>query len=82
MQVFRIIRVLVMMAVVSGPPQWAPLGRTGTQHGEHELGGATGLECLVGKVTMIEASDGKHPDDEKGCGEHDGKRADTSEKCE
>jgi hypothetical protein len=65
-QVFRIIGVLVMVPVVSGPPQWASLGRTGAQYREHELGSATGLECLVGKVAMIEASDGKHPDDEKG----------------
>lgn len=68
-----------MMAVVSGPPQWAPLGRTGAQYGKHELGGSTGLECLVGKVAMIEASDGKHPNDKKDCGKHDGKRADASE---
>ena len=73
---------LVMMPMMSCPPQRAPLGRTGSEHGKHELRGAAGLKRFVGKVTMIEACYGKHPDDEEGDGEHNSEGADAGEQCE
>jgi hypothetical protein len=64
-EVLDIIGMLMMMPVVSGPPQWSPLGSAGAKNGENELGRAAGLEGLVCKVTMVESSDREHAHQEE-----------------
>tara|TARA_R100001591_G_scaffold58215_1_gene68160 strand:- start:342 stop:662 length:321 start_codon:yes stop_codon:yes gene_type:complete len=74
-QVLNIIGVLMMMAVVGSPPERAALGRTGAEHREYKLGRPAGLERLVGKITMVESGNRKHPHEEESNRESDGECA-------
>ncbi len=62
----------MMVSVMGRPPQGATLGSAGAQNSENELGRAAGLECLVGKVSVIESRNREHPHEEKGNCEPDG----------
>ena len=61
-KILCLVRMLVMMTMVCRPPERTPLGCAGTQNRKHKLPEAVGLEGLVGKIAMIEAGDGEHPD--------------------
>jgi len=65
-KILRIIRVLMMVPVVRGPPKRAALSRTGTKDRKHELPEAVGLERFVGKITMVETGNSKHPRKKEG----------------
>ena len=66
MNVVLFIGMAMMMAVVSGPPEWPFLNRAVTPDGEKKLGPARCLKGTVGEVTMVKARDGKHSDEVKG----------------
>ncbi len=60
MGVPRQIRVLVVVAVVRGPPQRPALHRGRAQHREGELHRPRGLEGLVGEIPVVEPGDREH----------------------
>ena len=66
-QIILAVGVLVVVAMVSGPPQRPPLGSGRSEQGKHELPAATGFERFVGEVAMVEACYCKHPKSVKGC---------------
>src|SRR5687768_2426742 len=55
-----LIRVGVMMAMMSRPPDRPALHCSRAQQRENELAGARSLERTVRKVAVIKASDGEH----------------------
>lgn len=73
--VLLLIGVPVVMAVVRRPPQGAALDRTGAEKGKNELPKARGLEGPMGKVAMIEARNGEHPQKIQGNGHGERERA-------
>ena len=60
-QILLIVRVLVMVPVVRGPPQGTPLSRAGPQNRKRELCRPAGFEGFVGEIAMVEARDREHP---------------------
>src|SRR5258707_13827003 len=58
--VFRLVRVDMMVGMMSCPPNRTALYRRGAQHGEDELPDPRGLEGAMGEIAMIEAGDGEH----------------------
>ena len=61
MNVVVCVRMLMVPAVVSGPPQRASLPGTTCHGGADKLDQSTGLERAVGKVAMVKGGDRKHP---------------------
>ena len=55
------IRVAMMVAMVTSPPQRAALHGRIAQHGKEELHGPRGLECAMRKVAVVKPSYGEHP---------------------
>ena len=62
MHVRLLVGMLVMMAMMPRPPEGASLRRGAGERRQHELKGAARAIRPVGKVAMIAAGDGKHPD--------------------
>ena len=54
---------VVMMPVVVRPPERAALHRRRAPEREEELAAARGVIRLVGKIPVIDAGDGEHPDE-------------------
>jgi len=66
---------LVMMAVVGSPPEWAALCGAGAEKGKDELPEAVGRKGLVREIPVIEAGYRKHTEDEEAQGKPGSKRA-------
>lgn len=63
----------MMVTMGGGPPERASLHGGISEGCEEELDGAGGLEGFVGKVAVVEAGDGEHPDEvEEDRGNDDG----------
>src|SRR6185369_2763694 len=58
--VFRLIAVLVMVAVVVGPPERTALDGGAGEDREHELAETRGAIRFVREIPMMDAGDGKH----------------------
>ncbi len=59
-RVFGLVGVLVMVAVMRGPPDGPALHGRGAEHAEQELRNARSLERLVREIAVIETGDGEH----------------------
>jgi hypothetical protein len=75
MQVFFAVRMLVVMAMMGGPPERTSLSRAGAQQSKQKLCDSASLERFVGKVTVIKAGNRKHSCDEERGRENDGEGA-------
>jgi hypothetical protein len=83
MHIVRIIGVGVVVAVMSRPPEWATLHGGGSHHGKQELHRARSTKRLVGKIAMVKAGNGKHPQQIQAYGKADGNRTDANpEDCQ
>ena len=82
MQILLVVRVLVMVPVVRGPPQGTPLSRAGPQNGKCELRRPAGFEGFVGEIAMVEARDREHPYQEKRNGKNHCESTDAGVKCQ
>ena len=52
----------MMMPVVRSPPERTSLYRSRADHGKDKLCDSGSLKTAVGKIAVIEAGNGKHPD--------------------
>ena len=59
-RVLRLVRMLVMVAVVIGPPKRPSLDGSASKKGEQELAEARGMVGLVGEIAVQDARDGEH----------------------
>lgn len=71
MDVILLIRMLVMMAMMSRPPERALLRRHAAQKGQHKLKPAGGLEGTMREVAVIAPGDAKLADQEQPHAEQD-----------
>ena len=62
-RVLRLVRILVVIAMMRGPPDGPALHGRGAEHAEQELPDARGLERLVREVAVVEAGDREHADE-------------------
>jgi len=81
-QILLVVRVLVMVPVVRGPPQGTPLSRAGPQNRKRELCRPAGFEGFVGEIAMVEARDREHPYQEKRNGKNHCESTDAGVKCQ
>ena len=79
MQVLLIVRMLVMVPVMGGPPKRASLGRAGAKNAKKKLRNTAGLKRFMGKVSVVEASNGEHAHGEKADCKDDGKGTGASD---
>jgi hypothetical protein len=63
MQVFGLVRIAVVVAVMGSPPQRTALGAGLRQECEHELKHAAGLVGAVGKVSVVDTGHREHADE-------------------
>mmetsp|Transcript_41360 Transcript_41360/g.132109 ORF Transcript_41360/g.132109 Transcript_41360/m.132109 type:complete len:256 (+) Transcript_41360:278-1045(+) len=62
-RVLRPVRVVVVVAVLAGPPHGPPLPRHAAESAEHGLRWPRGLEGAVAEVAVIPRRDHKHPEE-------------------
>jgi hypothetical protein len=74
-QILLTIGMLMVVTMVSCPPEWPTLGSAGPKQAEQELGNPACLESLVGEVAMVKARDRKHSYNKKSCGKTNSERA-------
>jgi len=62
MDILFVVGVAVVVPVMGGPPERAPLGRCIPQEGEKELPEPAGLVGPVGEVAVVKGRDAEHAD--------------------
>ena len=67
--IFRLVGVHVVMAMVRGPPQRPALHGGGAEHGKHELPATRRAERAMREVAVVEGGDREHAHCEEGDGE-------------
>ena len=77
-KILRLIGMLVVMAVMSSPPERTALSGAGTQYSEHKLGWAAGFKGLVGKVAVVKSGNCEHSHQEEGGREPNGEGTNPS----
>ena len=72
MQVILQVRIIMMMAMMSGPPEDAFLSGRRAYPGHDELKGSAGLVRAMGEISMVATSDGPHANEIQENAEDDG----------
>jgi hypothetical protein len=72
MEIVLGVGMLVMMAVMGGPPEGAFLRRGAAEKGEEKLEGAAGLVAAVGKIAVKGAGDAEFAGEKHEGAERDG----------
>src|SRR5437868_1194546 len=75
MQVFRCVRMLVMVPVMGCPPERTLLSRGGAQPREAELKKTGGFESSVSEVSVVATCNGKHT---SAIGQNEGAKSDPA----
>ena len=65
MNIFRPVRIPVVVTVMGSPPDRSALDGRIPQNGKQKLPYSIRLKCLMGKIPVIKSGDGKHPKDVK-----------------